>query len=310
MAHADDFRSRLKIWLLEMRVPFFTAVIVPTILGTAFAWYEAGAFSPGLFVLTLGGLVFLHAGANVVNDYFDFRNGTDRVNKNRSPFNGGSPFILDGTLTARQVYRAALGFFVAGSLVGIYLAIEVSYLVLVLGIVGVATGFFYTSPRVNLARRGVGEVALGLAFGPIIVSGTYLVQTGEITLASFLIGLPVGLLIGLVLFVNQFPDMEADRTAGKTHWVVRMGLQRASRWYVGLMVATFSTILALWAIDLYPPLVLLALVPALMAAKAAKVVLDKHLIFKDLLPAQAMTIQVHMMVGLLLSAGFLLSALL
>jgi 1,4-dihydroxy-2-naphthoate octaprenyltransferase len=310
MAQADGFVRLLKIWLLEMRVPFFTAVVVPTVLGAVFAWYDADAFDAWLFVATMGGLVFLHAGANVVNDYFDFRNGTDRVNRNRSPFNGGSPFILDGILTPRQVYKAALAFFAVGSIIGIYLAIEVSYLVLLLGVAGVATAFFYTSPRVNLARRGVGEVALGLAFGPLIVSGTYLVQTGEITFASFLIGLPVGILIGLVLFVNQFPDMEADRVAGKTHWVVRMGLHKASYWYAGLMVATFSTILALWALELYPPLVLLGLVPALVAVKASRIVLEKHPTVRELLPAQAMTIQVHLMVGLLLSAGFLLSGLL
>lgn len=299
--------SKLKIWLLELRAPFFTAAVVPTLLGAAIAWESDGIFDLFLFLLTLAGVVFAHAGTNVINDYFDFKSGTDIVNKNRTPFNGGSPFLITGVLAPKEVYWGAIGFFAACAAIGLYLAYAVTYWIIPLGLIGIGLGYFYTSPRLNLAAMGIGEFAVGFGFGPLIVEGAYLVQTGEFSLAAFLAGLPVAFLIGLVLFINQFPDKEADGTAGKNHWVVRMGLRKASFWYSGLMVATFATVVMLWAVGVYPVWSLVALVPAAIAFKAVRIVLDKHSAVRELVPAQAMTVQIHLMVGLLVSAGLIAS---
>lgn len=306
----DEKPSKLKIWLLELRAPFFTASLVPTLLGAAIAWESADAFHPLLFVLTLIGVVFAHAGTNVVNDYFDYKNGTDLTNKNRTPFNGGTPFLVTGVLTPKEVYRGAIAFFVACAAIGLYLAYAVSYWIIPLGVVGIGLGYFYTSPKLNLAAMGVGEFAVGLGFGPLVVEGAYLVQTGELSVVPLLAGLPVAFLIGLVLFINQFPDREADTGAGKNHWVVRMGLQKASFWYAGLMVTTFATVVALWAVGVYPVWSLAALVPVAVAYKAVRIVLDKYGSVRELVPAQAMTVQVHLTVGLLISAGLIVAGLL
>jgi len=306
----DEKPSKLKIWLLELRAPFFTASLVPVLLGAAIAYESESLFDPLLFVLTLIGVVFAHAGTNVINDYFDFKNGTDLANKNRTPFNGGSPFLITGVLTPKEVYWGAIGFFGACAAIGLYLAYAVSFWIIPLGVLGIGLGYFYTSPRLNLAAMGVGEFAVGLGFGPLVVEGAYLVQTGELSLAALLAGLPVAFLIGLVLFINQFPDREADSGAGKTHWVVRMGLQKASFWYAGLMAATFATVVALWAAGIYPMWSLVALVPAAIAYKAVRVVLDKYGSVRELVPAQAMTVQVHLTVGLLISAGLIAAGLL
>ena len=80
--------EKLKVWFVELRAPFFTAAVVPTLLGTAIAWEELGLFDGWLFILTLLGTVFAHAGTNVINDYFDFKSGTDLANKDKTPFNG------------------------------------------------------------------------------------------------------------------------------------------------------------------------------------------------------------------------------
>ena len=301
----DPKPSKLKIWLAELRAPFFTAAVVPTLLGAAIAWESAGDFDPLLFILTLVGVVFAHAGTNVINDYFDYKNGTDMVNKNRTPFNGGSPFLITGVLKPKEVYWGAIAFFGMCAAIGLYLAYAVSYWIIPFGIIGIGLGYFYTSPRLNLAAMGVGEFAVGLGFGPLIVEGAYLVQTGEFSLAAFLAGLPVAFLIGLVLFINQFPDREADGSVGKNHWVVRMGLHKAAFWYAGLMVTTFVSVVALWAVGILPVWSLVALVPAAIAYKAVRIVLEKYGSVRELVPAQAMTVQVHLMVGLLLSAGLI-----
>ncbi len=306
----DEKPSKLKIWFLELRAPFFTASLVPTLLGASIAWESESAFDPVLFILTLMGVVFAHAGTNVINDYFDFKNGTDLANKNRTPFNGGSPFLITGVLAPKEVYWGAMSFFGACAAIGLYLAYTVSYWIIPLGVLGIGLGYFYTSPRLNLAAMGVGEFAVGLGFGPLVVEGAYLVQTGELSLAALLAGLPVAFLIGLVLFINQFPDREADSGAGKNHWVVRMGLRKASFWYAGLMVTTFTTVVALWAAGIYPIWSLVALLPAAIAYKAVRIVFDKYGSVRELVPAQAMTVQVHLTVGLLISAGLIAAGLL
>ncbi|UCE81167.1 MAG: 1,4-dihydroxy-2-naphthoate octaprenyltransferase [Methanobacteriota archaeon] len=303
-------RAGLKIWFLEMRAPFFTATIIPTSFGAVFAWYEGVPFNILLFLTTLLGVLFLHAGTNVVNDYFDYISGTDRVNRNRSPFNGGSPFIVEGILTPQQVYRAAIAFFAIGGILGILLAFSVSILIIPLGVLGIGLGYFYTAPKINLAAKGLGEIAVGLGFGPLVVGGAYLVQSGELVLLPFIAGLPIGLLIGLVLFINQFPDVEADGAVGKTHWVVRMGLAKASILYAAIMASTFIVIILLWIAGVYPLLSLLGLIPAAIAVKAVRTTLLQHGRPSELLPAQAMTVQIHLLVGLLIITGLIASEIL
>jgi len=290
-----------------MRAPFFTATIIPTVFGAAFAWHESSLFDTPLFLLTLLGVLCLHAGTNIVNDYFDYKSGTDRINKNRSPFNGGSPFVVGGILTPKQVYRAAMALFATGAIIGIILALSTSLLIIPLGVIGIGFGYCYTAPKVHLAARGVGEIAVGLGFGPLIVAGTYLVMTGELTWLPFIAGLPIGLLIGLVLFINEFPDAEADGEVGKSHWVVRMGLAKAATWYTGLMTLTFVTIVLLWASGIYPAMALIGLLPALIAARAISTTMRNHNQFDKLINAQAKTVQIHALVGTLLTIGLVAS---
>ncbi len=300
----------LKVWFMEARPPFFTATIVPTAFGAVFAWHETSSFDTLLFILTLTGVLFLHAGTNVVNDYFDYRSGTDRINRNKSPFNGGSPFVVEGTLSPEAIYRAAIIFFAVGAAVGLILAFWTTLLIIPLGALGIGLGYFYTAPRANLAARGVGEIAVGLGFGPLVVGGAYAVQTGELAWLPFAAGAPIGFLIGLVLFINQFPDMEADGKVGKTHWVVRMGLSKAAIWYIALMSAAFASIIILWIMEVYPTPALLGLIPGVMALRAGRIVLRRHSQFGELIPAQLMTINIHMCVGILITVGMIASGLL
>lgn len=299
--------KKAKIWFAELRAPFFTAAIAPVLLGAAMAWHEVEAFDFGLFILTLAGAILAHAGTNIINDYFDYKSGTDKANENRTVFNGGSPFLVDGTLKPKEVYAAGLLCFALCAVIGIYLTFTVSYIVFVLGVIGIGFGYFYTSPMLNLAARGIGEMAIGAGFGPLIVAGTYLVQTGTFSWEAVAAGIPLGIMIGLVVFINQFPDMTADAGAGKRHWVVRMGLDRAAHWYVALMATTFALILLLWLVGVYPVAALMALLSVAISMKAVRIVLEKHADVKALVPAQAMTIQAHLAVGLLLTLGFVLA---
>jgi 1,4-dihydroxy-2-naphthoate octaprenyltransferase len=300
--------NKLLIWILELRAPFFTAAVLPVIIGAAFVYWAYGAFDLVLTLVTIAGTVSLHAGTNMINDYFDFKSEDDIRNRARTPFNGGSPFLVEGILQPRQVFIAALIAFGIGGMIGLYLALTINWLILPLGILGGLLGFLYVAPKVNLAGRGLGEIAVGLGFGPLMVLGSVIVFTGKVDLVSFLAGIPIGLLIMLVLYINQFPDMEADASVGKNHWVVRLGRKKASLGYPLILAGTYLFVATAIVANWIPILSLLILLTIPIAIKASKIVLTNYDNVRALVPAQAMTIQIHLIGGLLFSLGIVLSA--
>ncbi len=299
--------GKAKIWFLELRAPFFTAAILPVLIGAAFVFWERSTFDLALVLITVAGTISLHAGTNMINDYFDYKSGDDPRNQARTPFNGGSPFIVNGMLKPKSVLIAAFLAFAVGGLIGLYLAWTITWWILPLGIVGGLLGLLYVAPKVNLAARGVGEIAVGLGFGPLMTLGTYLVLTGEVTLNSFLVGLPIGFLILLVLYINQFPDMEADASVGKNHWVVRLGRRRARIGYPIILGITYGFVAVAIVIGVIPVLSLLFLLTLPFAFKASKIVLANPDQVRALVPAQALTIQTHLLGGLLLTIGIALT---
>ena len=134
----------IKIWIAAARAPFFTAAVVPIALGAVTAWYNTGIFSITLFLLTLTGGIFIHAGVNLINDYFDHRSGADESNRNPTPFSGGSRTIQKGILTPAAVLRGAIACFAAGSLIGLYLNyLAPGNVILIIGLAGIFIAFFY-----------------------------------------------------------------------------------------------------------------------------------------------------------------------
>lgn len=302
--------GKAKIWLLELRAPFFTAAILPVLIAAAFVFWERGAFDLGLVLITIAGTVSLNAGTNMINDYFDFKSGGDARNQERTPFNGGAPFLINGMLKARSVLMAALVAFAIGGAIGLHLAWTINWWILPLGVAGGLLGMLYVAPKVNLAAKGVGEVAVGLSFGPLMTMGTYMVLTGEINWISFLIGLPIGFLITLVLYINQFPDMEADASVGKDHWVVRLGRKKARVGYPLILAVTYAFAVMMIPFGVMPALSLIFLLTIPLAYKASKIVWVNADNVRALIPAQALTIQIHLIGGLLLAGSIALSAIL
>ena len=149
--------QKVKIYIQELRAPFFTASVVPILLGVAIAWARTGNFNWLLFLLTLVAGMLFHAGTNVANDYFDHRSGNDEINTEFvRPFTGGSRFIQEGKLTPKEVLLYSLFLFATGSIIGIYLVFKVGTGVLILGVIGLLSGFFYSCPPIALVNRGLG----------------------------------------------------------------------------------------------------------------------------------------------------------
>lgn len=299
---AASARPHLAVWLRELRLPFATLSVVLVAVGGAAA-AAAGAFDPGLWALTLAGIVLIHLGTNTVNDYFDFLGGTDRINREPTPFSGGSRVLVEGLLKPRSVLRVALLCFALGSLIGVYLAWLRGWPILALGLAGVGLAFFYVEPRVNIAARGLGELAVGLAFGPLMVAGAYYVQVQRFDLPALLAGGVMGLLVAAVLWINEIPDAPADREAGKRTLVVRIGRERAARVFPALLGAAYG-LLALSVVLRFLPLpALLPLVTLPLAVRAVSIARTRHSDTPRLIPANATTVLMTLLFGALLAAG-------
>lgn len=293
------------LWIVKLRAPFFTADLVPVCLGVAIAWARTGAFNLWYFLLTLIGAVCLNAGTNMTNDYFDHTWGSDEVNTEfANPFTGGSRLIQMGLVKPKEMLWQGIALFVVGSLIGIFLAFTRSWAVLWLGIIGVFSGYFYTAPPFRLARTGLGELAIGLNFGPLMVLGAYVVQTKTLGWEPVIASLPVMLLIALVLWINQFQDMRADAAVGKNHLVVRLGRQRAATVYGALLALTFLSIVLGVALGGVTPFALMGLLTLPVAVKAYRVARVHYDHPSELVPANAAAIQIHLLTGLLIALGY------
>ena len=304
--------SKLALWLQELRAPFFTASIIPVLVGTALAYSNANIFNPYLFILAVLGMVALHAGANIANDYFDHTSGNDWANKNVTPFSGGSQLIQQGLLSPKSVLIASWTALSIAALIGIIiLAITKSVFILVLGLVGLIGGYFYTASPLRLGYRGAGELIIGILFGVLPVYGSYYLQTPNIDFVPLLPGIIVAMLIFLVILINEFPDAPADGAVNKKTLVVIFGDRTAAWIYTVVLIATFC--IALAAMLIFRNTAILPFLLYLLTIPLAVIILKT--IKKEILQKTAghksnqLTILLHLAGGSLLAAGFLISGL-
>jgi len=300
--------GKVKIWLLQMRAPFVTASIVPVLVGSSAGFAATGSFNVVLFVLALGAIVCLHLGANLANEYFDHLSGNDRLNKNRNPFSGGSGLIQKGLTSPKAVLIAAwLAFAVAATVGVVMLLITRSVFILVLGLIGVFGGYFYTANPLRLGYRGAGEVIIALLFGLLPVYGACFLQTGTIDLVPLAPAIIVSLLIFLVILINEFPDVEADAAVNKKTLVVLFGPGTAAKIYMVALVAGYTV--AIVAAIVQPqmrPAGLLYLLTAPIAIAILRFLKTDTLAGPDRYRANKFTVLLHLTGGLLISVGLII----
>ncbi len=303
--------TRLFGWLVITRAPFLTATIIPVLVGAAWAAATGRAqpFPWLIFALTLIAASALHIAANTFNDYFDWTSGTDPANNNYFlTLSGGSRSIELGLIDEQRLMRVALAALGVAVAVGVALAVLVSPLVLLFGIVGAFSAYFYTAPPLRLAaRKGLGELFVGLNFGPLMVGGTVYALTGSLNWLDLYVGVPVGLLITAILWINQFPDKVSDEATGKHNLVVVLGRRRARWGYVIAVAGAFAAVIVGVLAGWMPATAFLSLI-ALPIAVYASWVLFRHYRDRTLVRANSATILLHTAAGALLALGLFLSS--
>jgi 1,4-dihydroxy-2-naphthoate octaprenyltransferase len=300
-------RPRLSPFWLALRttrLPFLTATAVPVLLGIAVA-ASHGAFAWWTALLTLIGGSLAHLAINVTNDIFDTLSGADDANTTPTMFSGGSRVAVYDLVTIRGLAAIAIGLFGAAAAIGLVLvAVTQSMTLLWIGVAGIAVGVAYTAPPLKLVYRGLGEIAVAVGFGPIMLLGAYVVQTGQMAWEPFVLSLVPGILIALILYVNEIPDRRSDAEAGKRTLPVRLSPETVRTGYLLGALLAFAIVLAGVVGELFPwpTLVALAAVPiALRVHAGLKVHYDSPY---TLMAVMGTNVNLNLVVGGLLLAAY------
>ena len=297
----------VRAWLKVLGPPFIALTLAVSLLGAAIVFQQTGALDLKLWLSSAIGLILIHFGTSSLNDYFDFLSGTDNINQTPTPFSGGSRVIQEGSLSPKSLLLGGSLFIAIGSAIGLILSFLRGWLIFWLGLVGVFLAVGYVHPKINLSKRGLGELSVAIAFGPIMLAGIYYVQMQTLNPGILLIGLVMGLLAMSVLWINEIPDYEADKTTGKTNWVVRLGKQKASYVYILLLSLIYLLTFILIINKSLPQTSFLAFFTLILAVKSGIIALKNYNEVEKLLPANALSIALILSYGILLSLAFCLS---
>jgi len=260
-------KPRLSFGFLALRttrLPFLSATFVPVLLGIVIA-ASHGAFDLVAALLTIVGGALVHLGINVSNDVFDATQGADDANVTPTQFSGGSRVIQYGLVSFRQMATLATVFLVGAALIGlVLLALYGSPALLAIGVAGFVVGIGYTAPPLKLVYRGLGEIAVAIGFGPLMLLGAYVVQTrGIIAWEPLVASIPVALLIALILYVNEIPDRRGDARVGKRTLPVRFSRDAVITGYDVTVAVAYAAVIVGVLLGLLPipALLVLATIP-------------------------------------------------
>jgi 1,4-dihydroxy-2-naphthoate octaprenyltransferase len=300
-------RPRLSLGWLALRttrLPFLSATVIPVLLGILIA-LRHGAFDIWLALLTLVGASLAHLAINVTNDIFDTLSGADAANVNPTQFSGGSRVLIYDLLTLRQLVAVALVLFGGAAAIGLLLVwLTGSLMLLWIGIAGIAVGVAYTAPPLKLVYRGLGEIAVALGFGPILLLGAYVVQTGRLALEPFVVSITVGILVALILYVNEIPDRSGDAAAGKRTLPVRLQPDTITGGYLLAALVAFAVIVVGVAGGLLPWPTLFALAAVPLALRIHTGIRQHYHSPYTLMAVMGTNVNLNLIVGGLLLGGY------
>lgn len=244
------------------RLQVIPVMLIPVALGALGARVWTGEFHAWLFVLTLIGAGAAHLFSNMVNDLWDYKNGTDDEAKNNvDVISTNSGFLTQGTWSMRKFEAVTWLLFAVAALCGVTLSLFSGWWAFIFGALGGLIAYFYVAPPLRFGYRGKGysEAAILLSFGILPVMGAYYVQTSQMDVRALLLSLPIGLLTTLILFNHHFLHWQADRQAGKKTLVVVWGEKRALRFSRLLLFLACLSLVASVAAGALPPYALTAL---------------------------------------------------
>jgi 1,4-dihydroxy-2-naphthoate octaprenyltransferase len=288
----------LKIWFLATRPWSFTMTAISVGVGGAVAALD-GAFDVWLFLLTLVGAVCVHGATNLINDYFDYKSGVDRPGAPTTLYRPHP--LVQGLISPQAVLWVSAGLYAIAAIIGLALIVLKGAGLLWFILVGAIASFFYTAGPIKYKYLALGELAVFLMWGPVIVGGTYFVQRGSLSPDAVLISVPFGLLVALVLLANNLRDIDYDRSAGIATLGTLLGQQKTRVLYQGLILLAYLATALLIALKILSPWGLLVFFSAPVAFRLIRTL--QREIPND---ADARTAQLDTLFGVWLIVGLIL----
>jgi 1,4-dihydroxy-2-naphthoate polyprenyltransferase len=297
-------RPGINDYLGTLRVPFLLLNLSCVALGAGCAFWRRGSIDWTDALLALVGAVCAHASVNSLNEYSDFHTGVDSRTV-RTPFSGGS-----GTLQRHPEmvgYALGIGLTCAAvtAAIGIYFVVACGWRILLVGILGLVTVSLYTP---WLTRRPfLCLVAPGLGFGTCMVMGTDAVLGGDYSMAAFAASMVPFFLVSNLLLLNQFPDVEADRTGGRKNVLIVHGIRAGAAIYTLFQAGAYISVIVAVVVRILPPLSLLALLTFPLAVRTSIGAIRDGTDRDKLKPALGINVLINLLTPLLLASGLFLS---
>ncbi len=289
-------------WYMATRPFSFTASVIPVLVGTFLAAQQEGNFKWPLFGMVMLASVMVHAASNLVNDYFDWRNGAD---KPAALGRGGA--IQRGIIKPRGIFWFGIVLFVVATALGLVIVWMVGWQVLLFALPSLAAAYFYTGGPKPLGYVALGEATVFIFMGPMIVLGSYFVQTEQITWTAFLISVPVGLMVTAILQANNIRDIADDLEANKRTVATFIGRRWANLEFILLIAGAYAVTLVVALGGVTSAGLLIVFITLPRAITVIRTVLQRDEA-RALNYALRQTAGLHLQFGLLVSAVLLISA--
>ena len=292
----------LSAWVRVLRIRFLLSSVIAVSLGLAISWWHIGQLDILYAILTIGGVVSLHASVDLLNDYWDFKRGIDTQTQ-RTKMSGGTGVLPEGLLQPNQVYRAGIAFLIIGALIGIYFVVIDGIVIGAILVFAVVSIYFYSTKIVD---SGLAEIFVAIK-GTMIVLGTYFIQTLEINLTTIMGGIFIGVLSSLVLFITSFPDFEADKAKGRKTLVISVGKQKATMVFWIFPTVVYFILISGIFYGIFPIYCIFSLAMFPLIIKTGLLLRQDFDNIDKLIPAMSYTITFSRITGAIFVIGFLLN---
>ena len=286
-----------------MRLPFVILTPACVLLGFGTAVWSSSHIRILHFILALIGAVAAHISVNAFNEYFDFKSGLDSLTR-KTPFSGGSGALQQKPELARWALSYALIAFAITSFIGIYFLIVRGLWLLPLGLIGLIVVTIYTTHIVR--NPFLCLIAPGLGFGTLMVMGTHYVLTGSYSWTAFVASLVPFFLVSNLLLLNQFPDVEADRSVGRKHFPILIGRRASSLIYGAFILMPFVAIIMSVDFGYLPHAALISLFALIVAIPAAFGAYRHADETGKLIPYMGLNVLTNLLTPVLVSIGLLI----
>lgn len=285
-----------QVWWQMTRPHTLTASFVPVLLGTALA-LRYGKIQLDLFFAMLIASLLIQAATNMFNEYYDYKRGLD----NEHSVGIGGSIVRDGIKPA-TVMKIALSLYGISLLIGIYICMNSSWWLALVGAFSMAVGYFYTGGPVPIAYTPFGELVAGFFMGMLIILIAFFIQTGTVDTTSVLVSIPIMILVGEILLSNNIRDLDGDKENGRKTLAILLGKKRAIYLLAGLFTLSYIWVFSLIAAGVAPAWIAIVILSVPKAIQATQGFIKNNLPIQ-MAPAMKATAQTNTFFGFLLAVG-------